>query len=125
MTEIESCCIRGKTETVDEDETDSVADLSYQMFVSLDETQRGHRGERRAETDTPAPPRSSDGNTLEQSTTWRDSTITLKLRDGKPFYLNDGSGEWDSADGELWVRRGTGGVSTWRGRVSIDENKTM
>lgn len=124
MTEIESCSIRGKTEPVDDEETDSAADLSYQMFVSLDETQRERRGDRRAATDTPAPPKSGDGKVEEQSTTWRDSTITLKLRDGKPFYLNDGSGEWDSADGELWVRRGTGGVSTWRGKVSIDENKS-
>lgn len=35
-------------------------------------------------------------------------------------YLEDETGQWDSRDGEVWVRRGSNGRHIWRGTVRFD-----
>jgi hypothetical protein len=57
----------------------------------------------------------------EQSLDFNGTKLTLKTRDGKAVYFKEGADEWDSKDGELWIRRGSNGVGTWRGKVAFDD----
>lgn len=124
MTELDASPIRRLQPPIgmeaSEEESDEPIDsqtnlsaLSHSLFVMLDRTMHGRR------TDTPHPP---SPKVKEQTLNFRDTKITIKTTDGVATYVNDGSAEWDSTDGQVWTRRGSGGVHTWRGTVGIDEN---
>lgn len=61
----------------------------------------------------------------EQSLDFEGGKITLRSEGGKPVYFKDGAEEWDSKDGELWIRRGTDGLGSWRGKISFDKTGNL
>ncbi len=52
----------------------------------------------------------------------RGQTITLRARGGVGSYYRDESGEWDSRNGETWVRRGSNDRDIWHGQISRDSD---
>ncbi len=77
---------------------------------------------RREKTDAPRSTSNEKPKEEEKSLDYRDSKVTLKLRDGKGFYFKGPDGEWDSKGGEIWIQRKSNGLNSFRGAISFDED---
>ncbi|MBX9671037.1 MAG: hypothetical protein K2X93_25820 [Candidatus Obscuribacterales bacterium] len=51
---------------------------------------------------------------------WNGDTITLKSKDGVDTYFKSKDGEWDSKDGNTWVRKDSNDRDIWHGKISVD-----
>ncbi|MBX9694627.1 MAG: hypothetical protein K2Z81_19730 [Cyanobacteria bacterium] len=69
-------------------------------------------GERPAQ---PQPPRE-----VSHTLNHRGQTITLRTSNGVSSYYRDESGEWDSRNGETWVRRNSNDRDIWHGQITRD-----
>src|SRR5687767_6318663 len=72
-----------------------------------------------------AQPPEAKPTTQEDSLDFRGTKITLRTENGKAVYLKDNEGEWDSKDGELWIKRGNNGLVSWRGSVKFDKDGNL
>jgi len=71
----------------------------------------------------PKPPEQAKDQ--EQKFDWGGKQIVLKSRNGQSTYFKDETGEWDSKDGELWIRRKSSENDVWRGRIQINSNGVL
>jgi len=60
--------------------------------------------------------------TYQQTTDGHGHQIRIGSRNGVAVYCQDSTGEWDSTDGQRWVKRGTNDRRIWHGSASISDN---